>query len=78
MAFIQCDFYSEVLGFSTSMNVFLPGDSKANKPLDKMNYPVLYLLHGLTDDHTIWGRRSSIDRYVRDLNVAVVMPNGGA
>lgn len=77
MAFIQCDFYSEVLGFSTSMNVFLPGDSKANKPLDKMNYPVLYLLHGLTDDHTIWGRRSSIDRYVRDLNVAVVMPNGG-
>ena len=77
MAFIQCDFYSEVLGFSTSMNVILPGDSKVNKPQNKMNYPVLYLLHGLSDDHTIWGRRSSIDRYVRDLNIAVVMPNAG-
>ena len=77
MAFIQCDFYSEVLGFSTSMNVILPGDSKVNKPQHKMNYPVLYLLHGLSEDHTIWGRRSSIDRYVRDLNIAVVMPNAG-
>jgi len=77
MAFIQCDFYSQVLGFSTSMNVILPGDSKINKSQDKMDYPVLYLLHGLSDDHTIWGRRSSIDRYVRDLNIAIVMPNAG-
>jgi len=77
MAFIQCDFYSEVLGFSTSMNVILPGDSKVNKSAPRTSYPVLYLLHGLSDDHTIWGRRSSIDRYVRDLDIAIVMPNAG-
>jgi S-formylglutathione hydrolase FrmB len=36
--------------------------------------PVLYLLHGLSDDHTIWLRRTSIERYVAPLGLAVVMP----
>lgn len=38
-------------------------------------FPVLYLLHGLSDDHTIWARRTSIERYVQDLPLIVVMPN---
>ena len=37
-------------------------------------HPTLYLLHGLSDDHTIWGRRTSIERYVAELGLAVVMP----
>lgn len=37
--------------------------------------PVLYLLHGLSDDHTIWSRRTSIERYVSSMGLAVVMPN---
>jgi S-formylglutathione hydrolase FrmB len=37
-------------------------------------HPVLYLLHGMSDDHTIWLRRTSIERYVSDLGIAVVMP----
>jgi S-formylglutathione hydrolase FrmB len=36
--------------------------------------PTLYLLHGLSDDHTIWLRRTSIERYVAPLGLAVVMP----
>ena len=36
--------------------------------------PVLYLLHGLSDDDTIWTRRTSIERYVAPLGLAVVMP----
>jgi S-formylglutathione hydrolase FrmB len=36
--------------------------------------PVLYLLHGLSDDDTIWLRRTSIERYVATLGLAVVMP----
>src|SRR6476619_7886720 len=36
--------------------------------------PVLYLLHGLSDDDTIWLRRTSIERYVAALGLAVVMP----
>ncbi|TFH03947.1 MAG: esterase family protein, partial [Spirochaetales bacterium] len=33
----------------------------------------LYLLHGMSDDHTIWLRRTSIGRYVADKGIAVVM-----
>jgi len=40
-------------------------------------YAVLYLLHGLSDDHTIWMRRTSIERYVSGLPLIVVMPDGG-
>jgi S-formylglutathione hydrolase FrmB len=35
---------------------------------------VLYLLHGLTDDHTAWTRQTSIERYARAKGLAVVMP----
>src|SRR5690606_35149889 len=41
----------------------------------KKKHPVLYLLHGLSDDDTIWLRRTSIERYVAGLGLAVVMPN---
>lgn len=37
-------------------------------------FPVLYLLHGLSDDHTVWTRRTSIERYVEGLPLMVVMP----
>jgi S-formylglutathione hydrolase FrmB len=37
-------------------------------------HPTLYLLHGLSDDHTTWTRRTSIERYVSSLGIAVVMP----
>ncbi len=37
-------------------------------------HPVLWLLHGASDDHTIWMRRTSIERYVSGLGIAVVMP----
>lgn len=39
-------------------------------------FPVWYLLHGLSDDHTGWSRRSNIERYVSHLPIIVVMPNG--
>ncbi|WP_406045367.1 esterase family protein [Micromonospora sp. NBC_00898] len=81
MALVQCDFFSEALGLNTSVTVILPerttaqigmaGSAPAGDP------PVLYLLHGLTDDHTIWQRRTAIERYVAPLGLAVVMPNGG-
>lgn len=39
--------------------------------------PVVYLLHGLSDDYTIWQRRTSVERYAEALGLAVVMPDGG-
>jgi len=67
MALIQCNFFSESLGFCTTMNVILPQPARER-------YRVLYLLHGMSDDHTIWCRRTSIERYVDPLGLAVVMP----
>ena len=67
MALIQCDFFSETLQLSTSMTVILPQPARPR-------YPVLYLLHGLSDDQTTWLRRTSIERYVDPLGLAVVMP----
>jgi putative tributyrin esterase len=79
VALVQCDFFSETLELSTSMTVILPQQTRtqigmagaAPKP---DGAPVLYLLHGLSDDHTIWQRRTSIERYVAPLGLAVVMP----
>ncbi|MGI8576292.1 MAG: alpha/beta hydrolase [Egibacteraceae bacterium] len=78
MAHLRCDFFSEALALSMSMTVILPqptesqigmtGRARAGDP------PVLYLLHGLSDDDTIWLRRTSIERYVAPLGLAVVMP----
>jgi S-formylglutathione hydrolase FrmB len=78
MAHLRCDFFSDSLSLSTSMTVILPqrtttqigmaGASSADPP------PVLYLLHGLSDDDTSWLRRTSIERYAAPLGLAVVMP----
>jgi len=82
MAFIDCHFYSEALGISTAMHVLLPQVSRSQigmtgRVLGTDKHPVLYLLHGLSDDHTIWTRRTSIERYAAELGLAVVMPAVG-
>ncbi|PZF84664.1 alpha/beta hydrolase, partial [Micromonospora deserti] len=81
MALMRCDFYSEVLGLSTSMTVILPQRTSSQIGMTggaaDGDPPVLYLLHGLTDDDTIWLRRTSIERYVAPLGLAVVMPQVG-
>ncbi len=38
-------------------------------------WPVFYLLHGYSDDHTVWMRLTSIERYVQNLPLMVVMPD---
>jgi S-formylglutathione hydrolase FrmB len=79
MALIHCNFVSDVLGLSTSMDVILPqapGVKTARAPA-RRSLPTLYLLGGLSDDHTIWQRRTSIERYVEGRDLAVVMPSGG-
>jgi putative tributyrin esterase len=78
VALINCDFFSDVLGLSSSMTVILPQETTSQIGLAGSarpgGAPVLYLLHGLSDDHTIWLRRTSIERYVAPLGLAVVMP----
>ncbi|MBD8840723.1 esterase family protein [Paenibacillus sp. CFBP 13594] len=78
MALIKCDFYSDTLGLSTSMHVILPQQTHNQIGMENVTgkglHPTLYLLHGLSDDDSIWLRRTSIERYVANLGIAVVMP----
>ena len=60
---------NNALGKMISFNVIYPEGRSAP-------FPVWYLLHGLSDDHTGWARRTSIERYVAKLPCIVVMPNG--
>lgn len=70
MSFLQVDFYSNALGRSAQMDVTLP-----EGPPPEGGFPTLYLLHGMTDDYSVWMRRTSIERYAEDRGLAVVMPD---
>jgi len=77
VALLHCDFHSHVLGMAMAMDVILPQPEPGADGLTAATaarYPCLYLLHGLSDDQTIWQRRTSIERYVAGLPLAVVMP----
>ncbi|MBD5538225.1 MAG: esterase family protein [Lachnospiraceae bacterium] len=78
MALLHVDFFSDVLGMCMNMDVILPQQTYSQIGMEGKRragkYPTLYLLHGMSDDHTIWQRRTSIERYVSDLGIAVVMP----
>ena len=71
MALLETRFDSRILDLSLGVNVILPEHPQAWATPPS----VLYLLHGLSDDHTIWSRRTSIERYAADYNLAVVMPD---
>ncbi|CDZ25043.1 esterase [[Clostridium] cellulosi] len=74
MAFFEGSIYSDALGISTSICVSLPYDTN-NKSDGKP--PVLYLLHGLFDNHTAWVRNTNVDMLAKKYGFAVVMPNAG-
>lgn len=81
MAFLDVHCFSDALGLSVSFYVLLPQQAARQIGMAggerRGEYPTLYLLHGLSDDHTIWMRRTSIERYAAARNIAVVMPAVG-
>lgn len=56
------------MSMATPVRVILPDTCQMQEAR------VLYLLHGLSDNCTAWTRYTSIERYVRGENIAVVMP----
>lgn len=66
----QTTYFSGAIGVQLGARILIPDSGPIGKP-------TLYLLHGLSDDHSIWHRRSSVERYVETCDVVVVMPNGG-
>ena len=78
MALLHVDFFSDVLGMCTSADVILPQQTSGQIGMEgkgaEGKLKTMYLLHGMSDDQTIWQRRTSIERYVSHLGIAVVMP----
>lgn len=77
MAFLQVQFYSTTLNVCSTVNVIMPeADQGIGVDASKVGKlpKVLYLLHGYSDDHSIWMRRTSVERYAAKYNLAVVMP----
>ena len=70
---------SRVLGTTVKYNVYLPEGYKTGH-----NYPVVYLLHGLSDDYTAWAKKGNmqivVDELVRSGEIkpmVIIMPNAG-
>ena len=81
MAWITLRYFSEVLGMQRELYAIVPQKNKAGEiglsdNGNDLRGKCLYLLHGLSDDHTIWMRRTSIERYAEAYGLTVVMPNG--
>lgn len=81
MAFCELRLFSESLGMQTTINVIVPqqrtgGEIGISNNAENNEYKCLYLLHGLSDDHSIWMRRTSIERYANEYGIYVVMPFG--
>lgn len=80
MMLLNVDFHSDALEHATRVTVLLPQNAATQIGMDSSDAPTcrtLLLLHGLSDDNTIWQRRTSIERYVSERNMAVIMPDAG-
>src|SRR5215212_2711400 len=70
---------SNILKKDVKYTIYLPADYSTSE----RTYPVVYLLHGYTDDHTGWLQFGEINRYA-DKAIAdgtippmiIIMPNG--
>lgn len=78
MALLQVNHFSEKLRMQMPLVAILPqptqGQIGINSTERTGDVPVLWLLHGLSDDQTTWLRRTRIDVYAEKYGIAVIMP----
>ena len=85
MAKFICNFISYSLKRAVDITVIIPsvtfpeacgdGNVKGAGPKHgKMEkYPVIYLLHGVGNDHATWNSYTSVELFAEERNIAVVM-----
>lgn len=80
MAIIQMNFESQYLAGRHPITIILPDLPRSLPPKDFYNsgkkFKVLWLLHGTFGNDTDWLRRTMIEVYACEHNLAVVMPTG--
>lgn len=65
-------FHSQALGRHVTYSAILPEARHGDGP-----FPVLYQLHGASDDHTAWLVRSRLVDHVARYPLIVILPDGG-
>lgn len=70
MALCTIHYASQALGRAAAATVILPDGVSGP-------FPVFYLLHGYSDDHTGWTRNTRLECYARNTPFIIVMPDGG-
>ncbi len=68
------EFYSPAVDRTMKYNIVLPVGY--DDEVSSVRYPVLYLLHGLSQNYTAWARQG-VPFYAEMYNLIVVMPDGG-
>lgn len=77
MALFQTTFTSQSLKRAVSINVLIPVDTKFGMPQrEERLFKTLYLLHGLSGDHTHWLTLANTTEYSQINDLAIVMPAG--
>lgn len=82
MAHISATIHPSSLGFRTRLEVIIPQFPEPTVPEGHPLYSerppapgkILYLLHGLSDDATGWGRNTRIESYAEKRGYIVIMP----
>ncbi|MEG2002272.1 MAG: esterase family protein, partial [Clostridia bacterium] len=73
MAIISLNTSSNCLKKTTTLEIIVPDIVRMDKPMSKRK--TLYLLHGLSDDGSMWLRRTMIENYAEKYGIVVVMPS---
>ena len=83
MSLIQLDFHARTLAMDQSVYIILPEEKRdtevpyfhAGRAPLRERHPVLYLLHGTSQDYSEWLRYTAVERYANERGIAVVMPS---
>jgi S-formylglutathione hydrolase FrmB len=83
MAFFSGTIFSDALHIDTMLGAILPHDTRLHRSgqglapgIQPGSKPkTLILLHGLSDNYTVWEHRTSILRYAEKYDIAVLLPD---
>lgn len=74
MALVSVHYRSDQLKKTVEIMLAVPDcNAGFTKPLSE--YPVVYLLHGLSEDASCWIRKSNAERYALERGLVLVMPS---
>ena len=90
MVVFQCNVISYVLTRTVDITVIIPSttipesmaslmgnaDAPAPSHVVKEKYPVLYLMHGMGNNHAQWRGYTNVELFAEERNIAVVMISG--